>query len=819
VAIYHFSAKVVQRSSGRSAVAAAAYRAGELLVNERTGYIADFRQKRGIVHAQVFLPGGATMDRQELWNRVERKHTRGDAVTAREFEVALPHELNDQQRLELAQAYAQELADQYNVAVDVALHEPDDGGLNKHGHFLVSACHVDAQGVCGKKAVELDPIHCDRHKIENVVEVTRRRWQDMCNAALEQAGHDARIDHRTLAAQGIDRPATVHRGPAISQMLKDGRTSGVHARVQAQLDEMYSRLVADAAIAKAAESAAAEIPGIERELKALYQLLEVANGNRAEQSGSIVVDRTREHDSRGGGAGSGRPGGPGAGRNAGGGAGGGGRFAGLLGHAAGAGFDFGAKFGSDDLGAGRPGRARTLADALAKPGFGPLGGLGQARSLNDVLKLRSRGLDEGGRPAPGVLPSDAPGQLGSGDALESRGLRRAGDGQDDGSQVEETPAQPAAPAEIKIGGLSLADLKAKLKADLEGAHAAGGKPADKARQLEWAAEKALDTVEQVWKDLLDAPTQEAIDQAEKQAGELAWKLKQLQSAPRHEIDAEAIRRMIEALISTLKLLAMKIAAMLGYQLELQVGVSASREAQIEELTDKLDQSRQVARSKSQDALEKRIMGLGEKIANVKIEAKKLRAQMRRPLSKDEALQAQKAAEQKVAKVAAESNAKQKALDKAQHRLGMNARAKAELPGMIGNLKKLRTQIVNVTTERNDTSAMRFMRRAELDKQLQVLNGKHKELAGNVKVAQQWAALDVREIHEKLPELRQAAVEASAQHQKALAALDAAKRETAAAVERHRVQSAQAHKDSLNHRSTMAEVDTEAPEPARPADLP
>ena len=175
MAVYHFSAKTVSRSAGRSSTAAAAYRAAERIVDERTGEIHDYTRKGGVVDSQVILPGGGTMARAELWNSVEAKHKRSDATVAREFVVALPAELEGDQRQDLARSYARELADRYGVAVDINVHAPGKDGdqRNHHAHILMSACYVSAQGELGKKAVELDPIHCQRHGLANVVEVER----------------------------------------------------------------------------------------------------------------------------------------------------------------------------------------------------------------------------------------------------------------------------------------------------------------------------------------------------------------------------------------------------------------------------------------------------------------------------------------------------------------------------------------------------------------------------------------------------------------------------------------------------------------------
>ena len=262
MAVYHFSAKTVSRSAGRSSTAAAAYRAAERIVDERTGEIHDYTRKGGVVDSQVILPGGGTMARAELWNAVEAKHKRGDATVAREFVVALPAELAGDQRQDLARRYARELADRYGVAVDVNVHAPGKDGdqRNHHAHILMSACYVSAQGELGKKAVELDPIHCQRHGLANVVEVERERWEQLANHALELAGQEARIDHRSLEAQGItDRMPGVHLGPTATAIERSGRESDIGRRAREQADQFMADMQAQVALQRAAERDVAEL--------------------------------------------------------------------------------------------------------------------------------------------------------------------------------------------------------------------------------------------------------------------------------------------------------------------------------------------------------------------------------------------------------------------------------------------------------------------------------------------------------------------------------------------------------------------------------
>jgi len=215
MAIYHLSMKTIARSAGRSSTAAAAYRAGCKIADARTGEVHDYRRRRGVEMTALYMPGGQQVDRAALWSAVEQHHKRGDAVVAREIEVALPAELSREQRQRLAQGYGHELAQRYGVAVDVCVHAPDrrSDERNYHAHILLSGCSVATDGTLGKKAVELDPIHCARHKIESAADRERARWADLCNDALARDGHSARIDHRSHAERGIERRPLIHLGP------------------------------------------------------------------------------------------------------------------------------------------------------------------------------------------------------------------------------------------------------------------------------------------------------------------------------------------------------------------------------------------------------------------------------------------------------------------------------------------------------------------------------------------------------------------------------------------------------------------------------
>jgi hypothetical protein len=211
MAIFHLSVKTVSRSAGRSAVAAVAYRTAERLVDQRTGELHDYRRKSGVEFTELFLPKGApewAHIRDALWNAAEQAETRKNSTVAREFEIALPAELSAQQRERLARDLAQEIVERHRCAVDLAIHAPGKAGDNRnhHAHILLTTRRLEPQGFT-EKTRELD----DRKSRE--VDRWRERFAQLQNERLREYGHEVRVDHRSLEAQGIERQPTRHLGP------------------------------------------------------------------------------------------------------------------------------------------------------------------------------------------------------------------------------------------------------------------------------------------------------------------------------------------------------------------------------------------------------------------------------------------------------------------------------------------------------------------------------------------------------------------------------------------------------------------------------
>jgi len=196
VAIYHLSAKIITRQDGRSAVAAAAYRASECLQEEATGIAFDYTRKRGIAHREIMAPAQApawVRDRSLLWNAVEAAEKRKDAQLAREIELALPVELDLEQQRALLREYVKREFVSHGMVADVAIHTDDPE--NPHAHVLLTLRRLDAHGF-GPKERSWN----ERARLM----AWRAAWEECTNTHLAAAGLGVRIDHRTLEAQGLD---------------------------------------------------------------------------------------------------------------------------------------------------------------------------------------------------------------------------------------------------------------------------------------------------------------------------------------------------------------------------------------------------------------------------------------------------------------------------------------------------------------------------------------------------------------------------------------------------------------------------------------
>lgn len=213
MAIYHLNLKEMRRSQGRSAVAAAAYRLGEKMKDERIGKTFNYSKKSGIIEKFFILPNDAKkfLNTSHFWNEAERSENRKNSVVAREIIINLPYEISNQQRSELVRKFCDELVANHSVGITAAIHEPSKDGddRNFHAHILFTTRQITADGF-GKKTREFD----DKKQGVEILKNIRKRYEILQNEALENAGfNDIKVDCRSFKEQGItDRQPSKHLG-------------------------------------------------------------------------------------------------------------------------------------------------------------------------------------------------------------------------------------------------------------------------------------------------------------------------------------------------------------------------------------------------------------------------------------------------------------------------------------------------------------------------------------------------------------------------------------------------------------------------------
>jgi hypothetical protein len=219
---YHCSVKPVSRSTGRSVVAAAAYRLGECLHDQRYQTVHDYTRRRGVESTFTVAPFDApewAHNPEALWNAAERAEIRKNSTLAREVELALPSFLEPADRERMAEQFAEALVERYGVAVSVAIHKPGRHGddRNYHAHILFTTREMTPEGL-GKKTRILD----DRKTGPQEVTKLRALAAEIINEHLAAVHSDIRVDHRSFKERGIEREPTTHLGPAAAEMERRG---------------------------------------------------------------------------------------------------------------------------------------------------------------------------------------------------------------------------------------------------------------------------------------------------------------------------------------------------------------------------------------------------------------------------------------------------------------------------------------------------------------------------------------------------------------------------------------------------------------------
>lgn len=246
MALFHFSATQVKRSAGQSAIACAAYRAGEKLFSNYYGEYSDYTKKGGVIFTEIQLPANGPQsyfDRATLWNAVEKFEKHPKAQLAYSFDIALQNELSMDENIELARQFVRENFIAKGMIADLAVHVPDkEGGIeNPHFHVMTTMRPLNEDGSFGPKQRREYALDEDGNRMRdaagnyifNAVHITdwhepetleqwRAQWCKLVNDSFERKGLDCRIDHRSFERQGIEEIPTIHEGPKVRKMEARG---------------------------------------------------------------------------------------------------------------------------------------------------------------------------------------------------------------------------------------------------------------------------------------------------------------------------------------------------------------------------------------------------------------------------------------------------------------------------------------------------------------------------------------------------------------------------------------------------------------------
>lgn len=238
MAIYHLSTKPISRSSGRSATASIAYRAGVQIDDKRQGKTFDYTKRSGVLHKELLTPNDINISRSDLWNMAELTETRSNSRTAREFVVNIPHELMTDPKdpnnrgITAIRELAYDLKNQYGVAVDFAIHSPDKQGDNRnyHAHIMVTTRQLTTDKDGNAKLGDKSQLEMSNTQLKAIgkatakdeLKIIREKWATIANNQLEQAGIAERIDHRSHKDRGLDTLPTIKMGWEATELERQG---------------------------------------------------------------------------------------------------------------------------------------------------------------------------------------------------------------------------------------------------------------------------------------------------------------------------------------------------------------------------------------------------------------------------------------------------------------------------------------------------------------------------------------------------------------------------------------------------------------------
>ncbi|AWI08736.1 MobA/MobL family protein [Ereboglobus luteus] len=205
--IYHFALTVVSRKTGANVCRKAAYNAGCRITDHSTGIAHNPRKKGGVVNTTLIAPKGhsQSLDREEVWNEIERMERRKKSRLAREFQITLPYGLSDADNWAILTEFAQFLADRFKTVIDVALHRHSRKGGDKrniHGHVLMPTRRHDGEKFTTKIRRLDNYYHSPR-----IVFALRKKMAELTNRTLEKSGLEERVDHRSFETRGLKKKA------------------------------------------------------------------------------------------------------------------------------------------------------------------------------------------------------------------------------------------------------------------------------------------------------------------------------------------------------------------------------------------------------------------------------------------------------------------------------------------------------------------------------------------------------------------------------------------------------------------------------------
>lgn len=286
MAIYHLSLKAIQRSNGRSSTASAAYRSRAKIIDNLTGKIYDFSRRKGVEESMIFIPDGSKISRENLWNLAEKSERRKDGITAREYELALPSELDPAERKILTENFCNFLMKRYGVAMDVSIHAPTPAGdeRNFHAHVLITTRRFTAGQLLEKTDFDLSGRDLQKEGLKpqkEQLEEIRAEWEILVNQALENIGSHERVSHKSNEERGIKAIPTVHMGVAATALERKGiATDRGELNRRPILRRLYGEFI----------QVKKELQKIEAELAEIRQQREAKNG----KSGQTISNNQDE---------------------------------------------------------------------------------------------------------------------------------------------------------------------------------------------------------------------------------------------------------------------------------------------------------------------------------------------------------------------------------------------------------------------------------------------------------------------------------------------------------------------------------------------